>query len=279
MPAQPDQNWRELRAGSWVIGTGAGQGGTTAGYSRYQSIKVEKQDGIAILTLNRPEKLNVVDATLHTELEHIWQDVAGDREVRVVVFTGAGEAFCAGADPDFVQRLRADSSILREVMGEAGRLIRNMLEVPQPIIAAVNGDAMSLGATMVLFCDIIIAADTARLADTHVNYGIVAGDGGAVIWPLLIGMAKAKEFLMTGKPIPAAEAERLGLINYVVPAGQVMARAMEMARQLASGTTQAIQGTKASVNKVLRERVDLILDTSLALEQETLSSPEHQATT
>jgi enoyl-CoA hydratase len=262
-----------------VIGAGAGQRGTTAGYSRYQSIKVEKQDGIAILTLNRPEKLNVVDATLHTELEHIWQDVAGDREVRVVVFTGAGEAFCAGADPDFVQRLRADSSILREVMGEAGRLIRNMLEVPQPIIAAVNGDAMSLGATMVLFCDIIIAADTARLADTHVNYGIVAGDGGAVIWPLLIGMAKAKEFLMTGKPIPAAEAERLGLINYVVPAGQVMARAMEMARQLASGTTQAIQGTKASVNKVLRERVDLILDTSLALEQETLSSPEHQATT
>ncbi len=245
-------------------------------YGRYQSIKVEKQEGIAILTLNCPEKMNTLDAPLHIELEHIWKDVARDKEVRVVVLTAAGEAFSAGPDWDSFRRLRADRSLPRVTMEGARQLIWNMLEVPQPIIAAVNGDALSLGATVVLFCDIVIAADTACLADTHVRYGIVAGDGGAAIWPLQIGLSRAKEFLMTGDPIPAPEAARMGLINRAVPRDKLLPTALELARRLASGPTQAIQWTKLSINQVLRERVNLVLDTSLALEWQTMRSPDHR---
>ena len=246
-------------------------------YSYYRSIRVEKQEGIAILTLNRPERKNTLDAPLHLELERIWRDVARDREVRVVVLTAAGEAFSAGPDWDYFQRLRADRSLPRITMEGARQLIWNMLEVPQPIIAAVNGDALSLGATLVVCCDIIIAAETACLADTHVRYGLVAGDGGAAIWPLHIGLARAKEFLMTGDPIRAPEAARIGLINRAVPRDRVLPTALELARRLASGPAQAIQWTKLSVNLLLRQQVNLILDASLALEWQTMRRPEHRA--
>lgn len=278
MSEQPVQNWRQLTPGAWVLGAQASQIAPTVDYSRYQSIKVETREGIAILTINRPEKMNAVDAQLHSELARIWQDIAQDQGVRAVVLTAAGRVFCGGPAPELFQQLRSDRSFVRAIMEEARQLIRNMLEVRQPIIAAVNGDALSLGATLVLFCDIIIAADTARLADTHVRYGVVAGDGGAIIWPLLVGIARAKEFLLTGDFVSAGEAERIGLINHVVPADQVMTRALEIARRLASGPPQAIQGTKLSLNKVLWERVNLIFDTCLALEEQTIYSLGQQAT-
>ena len=270
MPPNNPQDWRTSTPGVWLLGSGTAQGGPTVDYTHYRSLKVEKHEGILVLSMNRPETGNIIDGPFHTELEHIWLDIAQDREVRVVVFTGIGEDFCAGADLSFVESLSSNRSQLDAVMREAAQLIRNMLKVPQPIIAAVNGDALSLGVTMVLFCDVIVAAENANLADTHVKYGIVAGDGGAVIWPLLIGMAKAKEFLMTGRPVSGADAERIGLINYAVPTAQVMGKATELARELASGPVKAVQGTKRSLNRALTQRVDLILDTSLSLESETL---------
>ena len=157
----------------------------------------------------------------------------------------------------------------------ARRLIYNLLGVQQPIIAAVNGHAVGLGATVALFCDIVIAADNARIGDPHVSVGLVAGDGGAVIWPLLIGINKAKELLMTGDLLTTAEAERIGLINHVVPADQVMPKSMEMAKRLAGGATQAIRWTKLSVNKVLRERVNLVLETSLGVEFLSMTMDDH----
>lgn len=245
-------------------------------YTRYQAIKVEKQEGVGVVTINRPETKNAIDAPLHLELEHIWVDVARDREIRAVVFTGAGEAFSAGPDFQYFQRLRADRTLPRVTQEGARQLIVNMLDVPQPIIAAINGDAFSLGATMALFCDIILAAENARIADTHVHYGIVAGDGGPVIWPLLIGVARAKEFLMTGDIITAPQAEQMGLINRAVPRDKLMPTALEIARRLANGPSQAIQWTKLSVNRVLRQRVSSLLDTSLALEWHTMRSPNHR---
>lgn len=245
-------------------------------YSSYRSLKVEKQEGVAIVSLNRPEQLNTIDAPLHLELERIWLDIARDGEVRAAILTGAGEAFSAGPDLHYFQRVRADRSLPRVTQEGARQLIQNMLEVPQPLIAAINGDALSLGATMALFCDIVLAADNARIADTHVRYGLVAGDGGAVIWPLLIGVARAKEFLMTGDPIPAPQAEQLGLINRALPRDKLMPTALELARRLANGPTQAIQWTKLSVNRTLRQRVNQLLDTSLALEWHTMRSPQHR---
>lgn len=146
----------------------------------------------------------------------------------------------------------------------------------QPIVAAVNGDAVGLGATLALFCDIIIASEKARFGDPHVRVGLVAGDGGAVIWPLLCGVTKAKEYLMTGDLISAAEAERIGLINHAVPLGEVMPKAIELARRLANGPTRAIRWTKLACNKRLRDEVNLVLDASLAVETISMLTEDHR---
>src|SRR2546428_8890981 len=130
---------------------------------------------------------------------------------------------------------RAREGSRRLPLRGAKRLIQNMLEVEQPLISAVTGDAVGLGATLALFCDIIIAAENARLGDTHIKVGLVAGDGGAVIWPLLVGVAKAKELLFTGDLLEAREAERIGLVNRVVPAGETYDEGLALAQRLVAG--------------------------------------------
>lgn len=246
-----------------------------ANYSRYEHVKVEVSDGVGVLTMNRPQALNAFNPGLHNELEDLFEEVAGDEAIRAAVLTGAGRAFSSGGDIREMERRVSDPTVPRVTMEGAKRLIHNLLRVEQPIISAVNGDAVGLGATVALFCDVIIAADTARIGDPHVRVGLVAGDGGAVIWPLLVGVAKAKEMLMTGDLLSAKDAERIGLINHVFPQEQVLPKALELARRLANGPTRAIRWTKLSVNKALRERVDLILDTSLALEFHTMNSADH----
>jgi len=151
-----------------------------------------------------------------------------------------------------------------------------MLDLDKPIIAAVNGAAVGLGATIALFCDIIIAAETARFGDTHVRAGVVAGDGGAVMWPLLVGPAKAKELLMTGDIIDAKEAERIGLVNKVVPLADLLPTARELARRLANGPTLAIAWTKHSINKRIKQDVNLLIDASLASENLTFLTEDHK---
>lgn len=151
-----------------------------------------------------------------------------------------------------------------------------MLEVPQPIITAVNGPAIGLGATLALFGDIIYMARGGVIADTHVLAGIAAGDGGAAIWPWLVGMARAKEFLFTGKKIDAALAREIGLVNHVVDDDKLMSEAMTLAHRLAGGAQMAIRATKASLNKMLRDTVNLNLDTSLAMEKECFFSEDHR---
>ncbi|MDP2950026.1 MAG: enoyl-CoA hydratase-related protein [Chloroflexota bacterium] len=245
-------------------------------YNRYQYIKVEKKDAVVIITLNRPEVLNAVNTDMHQELEDVLVDIGGDDEVRAVLLTGAGRAFCAGGDARSMTSGQFQPTGPRLPLSAARKLIVNLLEVEQPIVAAVNGDAVGLGATLALFCDIVIAAENARFGDTHVKVGLVAGDGGAIIWPLLVGMAKAKEYLLTGDLIAAPEAERIGLVNKVVPLEELQPTAMAMVQRLASGPTKAIRWTKFAVNKRLREEVNLILDTSVALEAASMSSADHQ---
>src|SRR5262245_24534923 len=237
-------------------------------YSRYHYLSAERKDKILTLSFNRPESLNAINADLHTELSHVFADIAHDQETEVVVLTGKGRAFCAGGDIKWFQDMTTQQ--LDALFVEARKIIIDMLEVEQPIIAAVNGAATGLGATLALFSDVIFAADNAKIGDPHVRVGVVAGDGGAVIWPWLVGAARAKEFLMTGDILTAAEAERIGLINRVVPADQLMATAPALAQRFATGRTQAIRGTKASVNKFLRETANLVLDTSLVICQSSI---------
>ncbi len=241
-------------------------------YSRYRFIKVEKENRVATMTLNRPEARNAIMEEMHFELEDVFVDLARDDEVNAVVVTGAGRVFCAGGD---VKQMKMDSFAPVVLMG-ARRLIHNMLDVEKPIIAALNGDAVGLGATIALFCDIIFAAENARIGDPHVSVGLVAGDGGAVIWPLLVGLAKAKEMLLTGDLISATEAERIGLINRVVPIEELHSTAMALATRLASGPTWAIRWTKTALNKRLRDEVNLVLDLSLSAERLTMTTQDHR---
>src|ERR671924_709868 len=208
-------------------------------YSRYHALHCERQDKVLIVSLNRPEALNAINADLHTELSHVFADIALDQETNAVVLTGKGRAFSAGGDIKWFQDLTPPQ--LDALFTEARKIIVDLLEVQQPIIAAVNGPATGLGATLALFSDVIFAADNARIGDPHVRVGVVAGDGGAVIWPWLVGAARAKEFLLTGDLLTAAEAERIGLINRVVPAGQAYTEGLALAKRLAAGPTRAMR--------------------------------------
>ena len=162
-------------------------------------------------------------------------------------------------------------------IAEGRRIVIDMLEVPQPIIAAVNGPAMGLGATVALFSDIVIAAEHSVIADPHVALGMVAGDGGAIIWPWLVGANRAKEFLLTGDRLDAKRAYELGLFNRVVAANDLDNVAHNLARQIAALSPMAVQGTKAAVNALLRDAANTVLATSLAIERRTLDTPQHSA--
>jgi enoyl-CoA hydratase len=249
-------------------------------YSRYEFIKVEKAERVATVTLNRPDRLNAVNPGLHHELMTIWNDLAEDREVNAIILTGAGRAFCAGGDvKGMASGTLASASgnkAERITAAEGRRIVQNMLDVEQPIIGAINGDAVGLGATIALLCDIIVASEKARFADTHVKVGVVAGDGGAVIWPLLIGPARAKEFLMRGHFVNGADAFKMGMVNYAVAPEQVMAKARELAQELADGPTYAIRWSKLAVNKWLKQQTNLILDASLAYEMVTFTTEDHR---
>jgi enoyl-CoA hydratase len=249
-------------------------------YSRYEFIKVEKAERVATVTLNRPDRLNAVNPGLHHELMTIWNDLAEDCEVNAIILTGAGRAFCAGGDvKGMASGTLASASggkAERITAAEGRRIVQNMLDVEQPIIGAINGDAVGLGATIALLCDIIVASEKARFADTHVKVGVVAGDGGAVIWPLLIGPARAKEFLMRGHFVNGADAFKMGMVNYAVAPEQVMAKARELAQELADGPTYAIRWSKLAVNKWLKQQTNLILDASLAYEMVTFTTEDHR---
>ncbi len=253
-------------------------------YSAYEFLKVEFAERVATLTINRPDRLNAVNGPLHHELEQVWIDLAADGDVNAIIFTGAGRAFCAGGDikgmaeGGFVDSAKKGKGRGRGPITAANgrRLVENMLDVEQPIIGTINGDAIGLGATLALLSDIIVVSEKARFADTHVKVGVVAGDGGAVIWPLLVGPHRAKEFLMRGNFNNGAEAGRIGMVNYAVAPEQVMAKAQELAQELADGPTFAIRWSKLAVNKWLKTQANLIMDAGLAYEMMTFNTWHHK---
>ena len=169
-------------------------------YSRYQYLTVEKADGVGVVTLNRPDQLNAFSPPLHREVEDVMLEISEDKEIRSVVLTGAGRAFSAGGDLA-AMRDPATRDAPGNMLGPR-RLIDSILAVRQPMICAVNGHAVGSGATVALFCDVVIMAEGGKIGDPHVGIGLVAGDGGAVIWPLLVGLNRAKELLMTGELLP-----------------------------------------------------------------------------
>ncbi|BCH21526.1 enoyl-CoA hydratase/isomerase family protein [Mesorhizobium sp. L-8-3] len=238
----------------------------------YKYLVVEKRPtGVAVVTMNRPEILNAINWDMHEELEDVFVKLDHDKAVNAIVLTGAGRGFCSGGDQKSL-----DKGPLPSPTRSGRHLVRNMLEVEVPVIAAVNGVAVGLGATLALFCDVIFASPTARFADTHVNAGVVAGDGGAVMWPLLMGPVRAKHYLMTGEFISAEKAASIGMINDVVTDRDVREHAIEYAEMLASGPKESIIWTKYSVNKIIKQYAHLLLDVSGALEMITFLSPDRK---
>jgi enoyl-CoA hydratase len=244
-------------------------------YDHYQRLELALADGILTITLNRPESVNAIDEVMHEELSRIFYDLALDDQVKVAVLTGAAGAFCAGGDISWMKTL-LDPAAFERAAVEGRRIVFGMLDCPTPIVAKVNGAAIGLGATIALFSDIIIAADTAKFADPHVRVGLVAGDGGAIIWPQLIGFARAKEYLMTGNAIAATEAQRIGLINHAVPAAELDAKVDVLCRQLTGGATRAISWTKILVNVALKQLAHTILDASFAFEALSNFTEDHR---
>ncbi|GAA3382505.1 enoyl-CoA hydratase/isomerase family protein [Cryptosporangium minutisporangium] len=236
--------------------------------------------GILWVTLDRPERRNALTPEMHDEIAPLFARIATDREVRVVVLTGAGDkAFCVGADFSGMQD-NLDAGAYEDghpaLMHGSVAVVRGQLAVPQPMIAVINGDALGLGATMALFCDITLMADGARIGDPHVKAGLVAGDGGTVLWPLMLGLNRGKEYLFTGDLMTAAEAAGYGLVNHVYPAAELTAEATKLAERIATGPAVAIQFNKRLANADLVDRVNRVLDASLAMEALTFETADHR---
>ena len=243
----------------------------------YQRIATTWRNRILTLTLNQPDRLNAIDRQMHTELARVFDDAARDPDSDVVVLTGAGRAFSAGGDVSYLQdMIDGGASGFEECRRDAKRIVFSLLDLEKPLIAKVNGPACGLGATIALFCDVIFAAESAKIGDPHVSIGFSAGDGGAVIWPQLVGFARAKEFLMTGDVMAAADAARIGLINHAVPDDDLDQRVDAFCDRLVGGARPAIRYTKVTVNIALKQLAHSIMDASIAYEALTNISPEHR---
>jgi enoyl-CoA hydratase len=242
----------------------------------YRALRFERHGDVLRITIDHPDSdLNTVDGLLHGEFTRVFRELKQEDEARAIVLTGSGRAFSAGGSFDWFPTLE-DLADLEQLRRDAKQMIWDLLEVEIPIVAAVNGPAIGLGASLALLCDTIFMADTASIADPHVRLGIVAGDGGAVIWPLILGPARAKQYLLTGDPVNAVEAERIGLVNAVVPAGDLDERALAFASKLAKGAPLAIRYTKQAVNKLVKDALNVAFDTSTALEIVTFQSDDHK---
>ncbi|WP_420606469.1 enoyl-CoA hydratase/isomerase family protein [Novosphingopyxis sp.] len=248
-------------------------------YKSFEHLRIAIDERIATVTINRPEALNAINVDVHKELERIWAVIDADPDVDAVIVTGAGRAFSSGGDIKKMRdRAGTEEGLHHALSIPAGnrRIMHGILDLQQPVIAAVNGDVTGLGATIALLCDAMIIAEDARIGDTHVVAGLVAGDGGAVVWPLMVGPQRAKEFLMTGKLITGAEAVASGLGNAAVPADQVIDEARAMAGRMLRHPKWAVRWTKLAINKQIRQQLNLVLDAGLGYELATLFTEDHK---
>lgn len=215
----------------------------------FQTITYAAGGGIARVTLNRPDRLNAISPELLQDLDRACDAVEADAAVRVVTLTAAGRTFCAGADLRAVKELSPDPQRWGAFMGLWHRVFDRIEALPRPVIAGVHGLALAGGLELVLVADLVVADEGARLGDQHANFGLVAGGGGSQRLPRLIGARRAKELMLLGGWLSAAEALAWGLVNRVVPAGTVAKAVEEMAGTLAAGSGSANRTVKTLVNR------------------------------
>jgi enoyl-CoA hydratase len=238
-------------------------------------LTLEQRGALRVLTLNQPELLNRFDAPMHEAFIQALKDLAEDRDARAIVLAATGKVFSAGGDFELMRSAHADPAVRRGIIADAHELLTALIGLPQPIVVAVQGAAIGLGATVVLSCDAVVAARGAQIADSHVNVGLVAGDGGCVVWPAAAGMLRARRHLLTGDPLDGETAFQLGLVTDLVDTPeQALPAATAIAERIAALPPLAVQLTKRALNRGLLQRAGEILDLSLAYEESTLASDD-----
>jgi enoyl-CoA hydratase len=245
-------------------------------FTSYKAISFTRRARVLYVTLNKPDRLNAVDEQMHEELSRVFTDCSRDPDSDLIVITGAGRAFCAGGDIDWMQSAIDVPVRFEKTAREAKQIIYSLLDCEKPVIAKVNGHATGLGATIALFCDLVFASERAKIGDPHVSVGFVAGDGGTLIWPQLIGFARAKEYLLTGALLTADEAARIGLINRSVPPETLDLVVDEFADRLNAGAIKAIRWTKMATNIPLKQLAHSVMDACLAYESLSNTTNDHQ---
>jgi enoyl-CoA hydratase/carnithine racemase len=242
----------------------------------YKTIALSRQDRLLTITLNQPDTLNAVNLKMHEELAEVFTFATMDEHSDVIVLTGAGKAFSAGGDLDHIANNAAYPELFDNEVRLAKRIVFAMLDLDKPLVCRLNGHAVGLGATLALLCDVVFAAESAKIGDPHVALGLVAGDGGAVIWPQLVGLARAKEFLLTGELLTAKKAQEIGLINHCLPSDQLDGAVGAFCERLLGGATNAIRWTKVLLNLELKRVATAVLDAGIAYEAVAVRSADHR---
>ena len=242
----------------------------------YTTIALARKGRLLTITLNRPDTLNAVNREMHEELADVFNFAARDTHSDVVVLTGAGRAFSAGGDLEHIARNAANPDLFDEEVRVAKRIVFAMLDLDKPLVCRMNGHAVGLGATLALLCDVIFAAENAKIGDPHVALGLVAGDGGAALWPQRIGFGRAKEYLLTGELLTAKKAEEIGLLNHCLPAAELDSAVDAFCERLLNGSRNAIRWTKVLVNLELKRVATAVMDAGIAYEAVTARSADHR---
>ncbi len=250
----------------------------------YQTIILEKREGIAVLTLNRPEKLNAINSQMTEELISALDDVDEDDEIKVLVITGAGRGFCAGADVRGMTggTEKGSGSVgsaeeIRQMLRQSGgRVIPKLQKMKNPTIAMVNGAAVGVGCDLAFACDLRTGSENARFMNAFIKIGLFPGWGGTWLYPRVMGLGKALEFLYTGDFLEAEGAEKLGVLNRLVSADELEEETMALAQKIANGPPIAMRLTKLQVYEGLNMDLETALQVAAAYETITLTSEDHR---
>jgi enoyl-CoA hydratase len=242
----------------------------------FETILLERRERLLVLTLNRPDAMNAVNLAMHDELPEALAFAGSDMGSDVILLTGAGRAFSAGGDLDHMERNAAHPHLFDHEALQAKRIVFTLLDIEKPVVCRMNGHAVGLGATVALLCDVVFAADTAKIGDPHVGVGLVAGDGGAVVWAQRIGLAKAKEYLLTGELLTASKAAEIGLINHALPIAELDAAVEGFCQKLLVGATRAIRWTKMLTNIELKRIAAAVMDDGIAWESLSVRTADHR---
>lgn len=246
-------------------------------YDLPNDIQVTAEGGLRIITLNRPDDLNASTTEMLFTYPKLFRALAEDPEAKVAILTGAGRAFSAGGDMNHFAKTLDDGDFARAVQENSRRTIHSFIDVPIPIIAAVNGPAVGWGATLATLCDIVLMSEKSFMAEPHINIGLVVGDGISVAWPLYTSLLRAKELIFTGDRITPQQAVEFGLANRVVAPEKLMEEARALADKLLKQPTQALRETKKLMNLYLHRSAAQMLDATLGRQLAATMSAEHHS--